>query len=313
VTAPTGVARRGRPGSRPNRRSAALLALPAWAWLLFFFVAPVALVFWYSFGFKPGVFGTHSNEVLSLDRYAEAMQGPFAATFKNTLQIGLVGTLLTLLIGFPFAYWIAVKVPARWRGLLLGLVMVPFWTNFLVRTMGWRLILSPEGLLSGFLQDVGVLGEPLAILYTRTAVQIGVVYNYLPLMVLPIFVALDRMDPALREASKDLGAGRWRTLWQVTVPLAAPGIAAGLLLVFIPLMGDYITAVVLGGAKGNMIGQLVATQFQSAQNWALGSAMAVLLIVVILATVAVAAVLVLLVRTALRFRRRITIEAGDAA
>ena len=308
MTAPTGVARRG-----PVRGSAGLLALPAWAWLLFFFVAPVALVFWYSFGFKPGVFGTHSNEVLSLDRYAEAMQGPFAATFKNTLQIGLVGTLLTLLIGFPFAYWIAVKVPARWRGLVLGLVMVPFWTNFLVRTMGWRLILSPEGWLSGFLQDVGILGEPLAVLYTRTAVQIGVVYNYLPLMVLPIFVALDRMDPALREASKDLGAGRWRTLWQVTVPLAAPGIAAGLLLVFIPLMGDYITAVVLGGAKGNMIGQLVATQFQSAQNWALGSAMAVLLIVVILATVAVAAVLVLLVRTALRFRRRITIEAGDAA
>jgi spermidine/putrescine transport system permease protein len=308
VTAPTGIARRAR-----IRGSAALLALPAWAWLLFFFVAPVALVFWYSFGFKPGVFGTHSNEVLSLDRYAEAMQGPFAATFKNTLQIGLVGTLLTLLIGFPFAYWIAVKVPARWRGLVLGLVMVPFWTNFLVRTMGWRLILSPEGLLSGFLQDVGVLGEPLAILYTRTAVQIGVVYNYLPLMVLPIFVALDRMDPALREASKDLGAGRWRTLWQVTVPLAAPGIAAGLLLVFIPLMGDYITAVVLGGAKGNMIGQLVATQFQSAQNWALGSAMAVLLIVVILATVAVAAVLVLVLRTALRFRRRITIEAGDAS
>ena len=158
-----------------------------------------------------------------------------------------------------------------------------------------------------------MLGEPLAVLYTRTAVQIGVVYNYLPLMVLPIFVALDRMDPALREASKDLGAGRWRTLWQVTIPLSSPGIASGLLLVFIPLMGDYITAVVLGGARGNMIGQLVATQFQSAQNWALGSAMAVLLIVVILATVAVAAILVLLARAILRARRRITLDAGETS
>lgn len=291
-----------------GRASQALLAFPAWAWLLFFFVAPVALVFWYSFGFKPGIFGTHSNEVLSLDRYREALAGPFGATFRNTLEIGLLGTLLTLLIGFPFAYWIAVKVPARWRGVVLGLVMVPFWTNFLVRTVGWRLILSPDGAVSGLLQDVGLLGEPLAVLYTRTAVQIGVVYNYLPLMVLPVFVALDRMDPALREASKDLGAGRWRTLFNVTIPLAWPGIAAGLLLVFIPLMGDYITAVVLGGARGNMIGQLVATQFQSAQNWALGSAMAVALIGVILATVAAAAVVVLGARAVLRLRRRIALD-----
>jgi ABC-type uncharacterized transport system permease subunit len=116
-----------------------------------------------------------------------------------------------------------VKVPSRWRPLVLALVMVPFWTNFLVRTIGWRMILSGDGALSGLLQDLGVLGEPLALLYTRAAVQIGVVYNYLPLMILPLFVALDRLDPSLREASKDLGASRWSTLVNVTLPLAAPG------------------------------------------------------------------------------------------
>ena len=279
------------PPGRRLRLPSSALALPAWGWLLFFFVAPVGLVLWYSFGEKPGLFGTHSNEVLTLDRYREAVDGSFGQTFSNTLEIALLGTLLCFVIAFPFAYWLAVKVPSRWRPLVLALVMVPFWTNFLVRTIGWRMILSGDGALSGLLQDLGLLGEPLTVLYTRTAVQIGVVYNYLPLMILPLFVALDRLDPSLREASKDLGASRWSTLCNVTLPLAAPGIVAGLLLVFIPLMGDYITAVVLGGAKGNMAGQLVATQFQVGQNWALGSALAVVLILVILLTVLVVGLL----------------------
>jgi len=305
--------RTSAPGPLPRRARrrlpAGALSFPAWAWLLFFFVAPVGLVAWYSFGEKPGLFGTHSNEVLSLERYRDVLAGSFAQTFRNTLQIGLLGTALTLLIGVPFAYWLAVKVPSRWRGLVLALVMVPFWTNFLVRTIGWRLVLAPEGGLSHLLQDVGLLGEPLGLLYTRTAVQIGVVYNYLPLMVLPLFVAFDRMDPALREASKDLGAGRWRTLWQVTLPLAAPGIAAGTLLVFIPLMGDYITATVLGGAQGNMIGQAVASQFGEAQNWALGSAMAMVLVLLIGVVVALAAAVVLVLRTLGRRRRRVELGA----
>lgn len=287
------------------------LSFPAWAWLLFFFVAPFLLVVWYSFGYKPDMFSTHSNDMLSLGRYGEALEGPFGLTFSNTLRVGVVGTLLSLAIGFPFAYWLAVKVPEKWRGLIVGLVMVPFWTNFLVRTIGWRLIIAPDGSASKILQSLGILDQPLALLYTRAAVQLGVVYNYLPLMVLPIFVALDRMDPALREASKDLGANRWRTLWNVTIPLASPGIAAGMLLVFIPLMGDYITATVLGGANGNMVGQLVASQFQEAQNWALGSAMAVLLIMVILATVVVALIATLLVRAVIRRRRRLVLTPTD--
>jgi spermidine/putrescine transport system permease protein len=225
--------------------------------------------------------------------------------FSGTLQISIVGTILCLLIAFPFAYWLAVKVPPRWRGLLLGLTIVPFWTNFLVRTIGWLILLQPNGPLSGIMQDVGLIGGPLEVLDTREAVQLGVVYNYLPLMIFPLFVALDRLDPSLREASKDLGANRWRTFRQVTLPLAMPGVVAGLLLVFIPLTGDYITAQVLGGAKGNMVGALVASQFHTAQNWALGSAMAVILILMILGSVAVFAGIGLVARALIRRARRV--------
>jgi spermidine/putrescine transport system permease protein len=157
------------------------------------------------------------------------------------------------------------------------------------------------------LQSWGIRDEPLHLLQTRGAVQLGVVYNYLALMIFPLFVALDRLDPAMREASKDLGASRWKTFRQVTLPLAAPGIVAGLLLVFIPLTGDYITAAVLGGAKGNMAGALVASQFTTAQNWALGAAQAVILIIMILGTVAVFAIVGLAIRAVARRSRRITV------
>ncbi|GAA2902608.1 ABC transporter permease subunit [Microbacterium esteraromaticum] len=287
------------------------LAVPAWVWLALFFIAPIAMVVWFSFGYKPGIFGTHANDVLSFDRYAEAMSPTFFATFQNTLWVGILGTVLCLLIGGPVAYWMAVKAPPSRRGLLIALVMVPFWTNFLVRTLGWQVILSPEGWLSSLLQGVGVIDGPIEVLYTRTAVLIGVVYNYLPLMILPLYVAFDRVGTPLREASKDLGADGLRTFLQVTVPLARPGIVAGVLLVFIPLMGDYITATVLGGAQGNMIGQLVASQFGTAQNWALGSAMAVLLILVIMLTIGVAAGILWLI--SLPFRNRSRLVLGEAS
>lgn len=284
------------------------LALPAWLWLFTFFIVPIGTIVWFSFGYKPGLFGTHANDVLSLDRYGEALSPTFFATFQNTLWVGLAGTAICLLIGLPMAYWMAVKVPVERRGLLIALVMVPYWTNFLVRTIGWQVILAPQGWLSEFLQTMHLIGGPIELLYTRTAVLIGVVYNYLPLMILPLFVAFDRVGTPLREASKDLGAGRWRTFTRVTLPLAKPGIVAGTVLVFIPLMGDYVTATVLGGARGNMVGQLVASQFQTAQNWALGSAMAVVLILVITITVMVIAALVWLVGLPMRIRHRLVLE-----
>ncbi|TFB16247.1 ABC transporter permease [Microbacterium sp. 3H14] len=287
------------------------LAIPAWVWLLIFFVAPIGMVIVFSFGYKPSIFATHALDHLSFDRYLEALSPTFFSTFLNTLWIGILGTLLCLVIGAPVAYWIAVKAPPSKRGLLLALVMVPFWTNFLVRTIGWQVILAPEGWLSQLLQGIGVIPGPLDLLYSRGAVLLGVVYNYLPLMILPLFVAFDRVSGPLREASKDLGANSATTFVRVTVPLAQPGIIAGVLLVYIPLMGDYITATVLGGAKGNMIGQVVASQFQTAQNWALGSAMAVLLIIVIMISIAVAAGLLWLVTLPLRQRNRLVLGEGS--
>ncbi len=297
-------------GVRKIRAPRFAMALPAWIWFVLFFTLPVLWIVYYSFGYKPNIFHPIATDKLSFDRYHEALSGTFIHVFSQTLQISILGTLLCLLIGFPFAYWLATRVTARWRGLLLGLVIVPFFVNFLVRTIGWLILLSPAGPVSSLLQQWGLRSEPLQLLQTRGAVQLGVVYNYLALMIFPLFVALDRLDPAMREASKDLGASRWKTFRQVTLPLAAPGIVAGLLLVFIPLTGDYITALVLGGAKGNMAGAMVASQFSTGQNWALGAAQAVILIIMIMGTVAVFGVVALALRTIARARRKISLPAA---
>ena len=298
-----------KPPLRQRLFGAGGLTFPAWAYLVFFFVIPLALVIWYSFGYKPDQFTTYATDRLSLDNYGEAFGADYRSTFTNTLQIALVGVLLTLLIGVPFAYWLAVKSNPRRRPLYLALIIVPFFTNFLVRTIGWQITLAPTGWLSSAMQSAG-LGE-LGILYTRAAVQIGVVYNYLPLMIFPLYVAMDRAGLSLREASRDLGANRWTTFFRITLPLAAPGIASGVLLVFIPLMGDYVTPSVLGGAKGTMAGQMIAAQFETAQNWALGSAMTVSLMLVVLVCVVLAGLVVRAVITVLD-RRVFNVPAVDA-
>ena len=298
-----------KPPLRQRLFGAGGLTFPAWAYLVFFFVIPLALVIWYSFGYKPDQFTTYATDRLSLDNYGEAFGADYRSTFTNTLQIAVVGVLLTLLIGVPFAYWLAVKSNPRRRPLYLALIIVPFFTNFLVRTIGWQITLAPTGWLSSAMQSAG-LGE-LGILYTRAAVQIGVVYNYLPLMIFPLYVAMDRAGLSLREASRDLGANRWTTFFRITLPLAAPGIASGVLLVFIPLMGDYVTPSVLGGAKGTMAGQMIAAQFETAQNWALGSAMTVSLMLVVLICVVLAGLVVRAVITVLD-RRVFNVPAVDA-
>lgn len=266
-----------------------MLAAPITVWLLFFFVTPFLVIFWYSFGDKPSLYITHDNSVLSLDRYVEAISPAFLTTFGRTVQIAVSGTLLSLLIAFPMAYWMAVKLPAKFQGIALALVLVPYWTNFLVRTIGWQIVLSPDSFIAGISRSLG-MGTP-QLLDTQGAVQLGVVYNYLPLMILPLYVTMERLDHRLLEASRDLGANALQTFRRVTLPLAMPGVAAGLLLVFVPLMGDYITPSVLGGAAGSMIGQQVASQFSVAQNWALGSAMALILMIAILAIVVAVGVL----------------------
>lgn len=277
-----------------RRWGPAALAFPTWAYAVFFFLIPVAMVLYYSFGYKPDEFSAVATDHLGLDSYRAVFSGSVLITFLHTLRISITGTLLCLVIALPFAYWLAIKVRPEWRGLLLAIVMVPFWTNFLVRTIGWHVILSPEGVISQ------ILGYPIDVLYTRKAVQIGVVYNYLPLMILPLFVAIDRAGHALREASYDLGAGKVATFFYVTLPLAQPGIISGCLLVFIPLTGDYVTASVLGGASGSMIGQVIAQQFTTAQNWALGSAMAVTLILATVSVILLAALIGYLVTFIMR-------------
>lgn len=285
------------------------LALPAWGWWAVFFIVPVVLVVTASFGGKvPGSAGRVSYDRLSLDNYRQALEGGFGGTFATVLVQGmrttLLGTFLCAIVAFPIAYLLATRV-RRGKGIVLALLAVPFFTNFLIRTLAWRIVLAPKGLISNTLVSWGVIAERLAVLDTRLGVQIGVVYNYLPLMVFPLFVALDRLDPVLREASKDLFAGRLRTFVQVTLPLSAPGIIAGVVLVFVPLAGDYITANVLGGADGNMPGNLVATQFLQSQNPPLGAAIAVILVASILAVLAIGFVVARVMRAAAAYDRRI--------
>ena len=197
---------------------------------------------------------------------------------------------MCVVIGLPVAYFAAFKVAEKWKAIILAAVVVPSFTSFLIRTVAWRIPLAPNGTLSKWLVEMGYIGSNgIQILETATAVQIAIVYNYLGFMILPLFVALDRIDVRMREASKDLGAGRIATFFGVTLPLAGPGIIAGVLLTFIPMCGDYVTATVLGGAKGNMIGSMIASQFSGAQNWPLGSAMAILMIGAVLMTLIVGA------------------------
>jgi spermidine/putrescine transport system permease protein len=302
------------PGRRTRGRrlrwNVSLLAAPISVWLLFFFVAPFVVILWYSFGAKPSLYITHDNSVLSFGRYVEALNPTFLTVFARTLQISVVGTLICLAIAFPMAYWMAVKLPVRYQGIALALVLVPYWTNFLVRTIGWQIVLSPTSFVADISRSLG-LGTP-QLLYTTGAVQLGVVYNYLPLMILPLYVTLERLDHRLLEASRDLGANAFETFRRVTLPIVLPGIAAGLLLVFVPLMGDYITPSVLGGAAGSMIGQQVAAQFSVAQNWALGSAMAIVLMLAIVAVVLVFALLFRLVRMIVDRFEHLPIAEGEA-
>ena len=214
---------------------------------------------------------------------------------------------MCLLIGLPVAYFAAFKVSEKWKTIILALVVIPSFTSFLIRTVAWRIPLAPNGEFSRWLTDIGLVGDRgIQLLETQTAVQIAIVYNYLGFMILPLFVALDRIDVRMREASKDLGAGRLATFFGVTLPLAKPGIVAGVLLTFIPMGGDYVTATVLGGAKGNMIGSMIASQFSQAQNWPLGSAMAILMIGAVLVALVTGAVIVWIVPWLIRALQPLT-------
>ena len=257
---------RGRRERSGGPRYPGWLALPAVGWYAAFFLAPLAFIFAYSFAELEGFAGI--SFAWNLENYRYLWDPLYGEVFLRTLGLSLFGTAATLLVGFPFAYWLARYAPRK--TLLLLLVILPFWTSFLIRTYAWLLILDPSFPLFSAL-DVNLL-------YSQEAIYIGVVYNYLPLMVLPLYAALERMDWSLVEAAEDLGDNAFRAFRRVTLPLSLPGIVAGSLLVFIPLSGEYLIPAILGGNKTAYTGTLIAQQFSEAHDWPFGSAIAMVVI-----------------------------------
>ncbi|MGR3514963.1 MAG: ABC transporter permease subunit [Paracoccaceae bacterium] len=201
--------------------------------------------------------------------------------YLSSVQIALISTFLTLCVGFPIAYAMS-RAPEAWRPALMMLVILPFWTSFLIRVYAWIGILANEGFLNQFLLWLGLISEPLQILNTTSAVYIGIVYTYLPFMILPIYASLDRMDPSLLEAAEDLGCSRLTAFWHVTWPLARPGVIAGCFLVFIPTVGEFVIPSLLGGSDALMIGKVLWEEFFSNRDWPVASAVAIILLVILI-------------------------------
>jgi spermidine/putrescine transport system permease protein len=259
---------------------------PTWAWFVAFFVVPLGFMAVYAFAINdPDRFFT-VRFGLYFDQFQRLMDPIYLRIFADTFFLAFIGTAITLVIGYPFAYFLATR-PTKYKTLLFLLVIVPFWTSLLIRTYSWVLILNEQGFLSSFLQRVGLTSAPLDILYTTDAVLVGVVYDYLPLMVFPLYVAIERMDRSLVQASRDLGASSWESFRRVTLPLTMPGIITGCLLAFIPMMGEYVVPTILGGAKSFLVGSLVANEILTAVNWPFGAAISMSLIVVMLVLISI--------------------------
>ena len=263
---------------RPSRLLTGLLILPAGLWYLVLLVLPIAIVILFSFGERSPTGGYAGG--FTVNNYATAFKN--ADPFLTSLSLSITGTVLCLLIGLPLAYFIATRAGRR-KGLLIILLAIPFWTSFLIRTYAWLMILGPDGLAGPIGDLIGV--QDFRILGTEFAVQLGLVYGYLPLMVFPLYVTLERMDRRLVEASKDLGAGRLATFRQVTFPIALPGVVTGCMLVFIPMMGEYVIPQILGYGRVFTVGNSLVLRFLESRNWPAGSAQAVGLILVMLLSV----------------------------
>ena len=257
-----------------------LLLAPAATWFLVMLIIPLTVVLIFSFGERAPSGGV--VPAFTFEQYAN-LPARWTA-FKNTMTLAPIGTLSALVIAYPLAYFLAVKADPKWKTILLVLVIVPFWTSILIRSYAWIFLLGGRG-IPALLDWVGI--EGVRLINTPFAVLVGIIYGYLPLMVFPIFVSLDRLDKRLLEASSDLGAKPWRTFLQITLPLSIPGIATGCMLVFILLMGEYLIPAMLGGGKVFFVGNALVDLFLQSRNWAYGSAVAVTLVVVMLITVTI--------------------------
>jgi len=260
-----------------NRLRAWFLA-PTWAMMLSLFATPLAIIFAYSL-LTRGTWGGISRpwSVESFERLADTL---YLGIVWRSFWIAGAATILCLLLGFPLALFIS-RSGAR-KNLYLSLVILPFWTSFLVRTYAWMFLLRDTGLINTALQKLGLIHDPLPLLYNDGAVILGLVYGYLPFMVLPLYATLERLDRNLLEAAADLGAKPWVALTRVVIPLSAPGIRAGSILVFIPCLGAYLTPDLLGGGKTVMIGNLIQNQFTTARDWPFGSAVSLTLMAIVL-------------------------------
>jgi spermidine/putrescine transport system permease protein len=264
---------------RQQRRRLWLLLAPGGLWLLFFFVLPLLIVMLYSFA-TPGPTGDVIWQ-FNFDSYITLMgKDLYFNAYYRSLWVGLQTTVICLLVGYPLALYMTLAAPKQ-RNLLLFLVLIPFWTNFLVRTYAWMIILSNNGLINELLQMLGFAKQ---LLYPSTgAVLVGLIYGSLPFMVLPLYASLARFDFTLMEASADLGAGRWRSFWRIMFPLTVPGVVAGSVLVFIPTVGQFVVSDLLGGSKVDLLGNLLQRLFTRSNppNWPLGSALALVFMFVL--------------------------------
>jgi spermidine/putrescine transport system permease protein len=273
--APGGAARAAA-GNGPKGQGGGFrgLAIGAtWFWLLLFALVPNLLVVAVSLLER----GEHEfvRLAFSTESYVRLLDPLYAGVFWSSFRLAAIATLVCLVIAYPFALAIA-RAPVRWRPALLALVVIPFWTSSLVRTYAIVILIKTEGLLNTALLGMGLVDEPLEILYTELAVLIGFVYTELPFMVLPLYAAMEKLDWRLVEAARDLGAGAWSVLWRVLVPLTLPGVIAGSMLDFLPALGMFYVADVLGGAKELLIGNLIRDQFLSARDWPFGAAASVI-------------------------------------
>ncbi len=264
-----------------QRLAGLIFVLPGVLWLSLFFLAPLVIILVVSLGTRdPGGHITLANP--GFQNYVQATRPEYLPAFANSLRYAGITTVLSILIGYPIAYWIS-RYGGRRKILLLILVMLPFWTSYLIRTYAWMMILRDNGVLNSILQAFGLTQEPLVLLNTDFSVVLGMTYGFLPFAILPLYVSIDRMDRHLVEAARDLFASGRGAFLHVTLPITMPGIIAAALLTFIPAIGDYVTPDLLGGAQTTTIAKIVQVLFTSGRDWPYGSALGFLLMVVTLA------------------------------
>jgi len=266
-----------------------VLTGPGLAWIAGLLVVPCALIVANSF-FERGVYGG-IDYVLTLGNYARAVDTLYAGIFWSSARVAFITTLVSLLIAYPAAYRMAL-MPRRRQLACLILVMMPLWSNYLIRTYAWMVLLNSEGLINRLLLAAGIVEAPLPLLYNDFAIVVGLVYSYAPFMILALYSSISKLSPDLREASADLGAGPAMTFWRVTLPLTVPGIAAGCVFVFVLSIGNFVTPDLLGGGKRTMIGNLIYAQFLTARDWPFGSAIATMVIGIMMLLLTAQALLV---------------------